>query len=481
MTPRTTPHTTPTPPDGGAGSSREQAILIIDDDGSDDENVLFIAPPAPDHVVDQPPAAVGLPTDCGNPPRAPSTAASDDDGDITFLGPAIRPFILRYFGPARDKSEEDGQHPDLPSSTRPGVIMVPPDTQAYWALSTESPSRHDPPIPYIQLATPKPATSPKGWGLMATRTLKCGDVILRERPFLEVVHPINADEVKAALAGDSFHQQRHRLLFHSFTSTAPGVSSLMEGIAETNVIPLIREDERDGVAASHDPNRSGMFEHMSRGNHSCCPNAGWKWDPSAKEQGREPLQPLLMTVLFARTTILPGEEITASYVSDDETLLPFQKRQSSLLRLFGFVCACSACAVGSKEDERLAACKDVLDACGEAEPENLWANRDCLDRLHRTIIDLAATGRYGLLDTAWTHVFEYYAAWQMRDAAAAAARRAFEALAGKLGWDEARASSQAAWAKAPDSWDRWGCMLVSPAQSASLITTDLVVAGDCRR
>lgn len=176
--------------------------------------------------------------------------------------------------------------------------------------------------------------------------------------------------------------------------------------------------------------------------------------------------------------IIPGEEISATYISDEETLLPFQQRQALLLDVFGFVCACTACARGSKDDESLLACKDVLDACVQLDPENLWATRNHhLGDLRRTLSDLAIAGRYGMLDVAWTHVFEYYAAWEMRSEAAAAAQQGLAVLAGKFGWDEAHTFPLAAWAEAPDRWERWGCMLVRPVSRVRLMCVGYILAG----
>lgn len=78
------------------------------------------------------------------------------------------------------------------------------------------------------------ADTAKGWGLISTRKIERGALIVREKPFLTVQHPITGDAVKAAF---DRADESSRILFLSFESTAPGTTGIWDGIAETNVIP----------------------------------------------------------------------------------------------------------------------------------------------------------------------------------------------------------------------------------------------------
>src|ERR1700712_4822534 len=79
-------------------------------------------------------------------------------------------------------------------------------------------------------------------------------------------------------------------------------------------------------------------------NHDCRPNAHYYFDPMTLTQH-----------VHALRTILPGEEITISYID------PAQKRKKRLHALkesWGFPCGCSSCtatsAVASASDDRIA-------------------------------------------------------------------------------------------------------------------------------
>lgn len=214
--------------------------------------------------------------------------AADDD-DVVVLDspshPAVYPFILRNFSSMRNASEREEGPDDR------GVIMVPPDRHPYWA------PRPDPGWTEIpSFKPPQPGPSAKGWGLMCTRELQRGDLIVREKPFITVTHPITSDAVKAAF--DRCRDPHRRRLFLSFLPTAPGTTGLFDGIAETNVIGCTRGDDEDeeyddpmgdDAVAAAGASVSGMFEHISRVNHSCIANAGWKWDEERGELGKSML------------------------------------------------------------------------------------------------------------------------------------------------------------------------------------------------
>ncbi|KAI0126750.1 hypothetical protein BJ170DRAFT_417620 [Xylariales sp. AK1849] len=75
---------------------------------------------------------------------------------------------------------------------------------------------------------------------------------------------------------------------------------------------------------------SGIFPTFSRINHSCIPNASWTYNHD-----------LGMMTVHAMKDILPEEEITITYVQDQEHL-PYVQR-AELLEDWGFKCDCPAC------------------------------------------------------------------------------------------------------------------------------------------
>jgi hypothetical protein len=134
-----------------------------------------------------------------------------------------------------------------------------------------------------------------------------GTEICREAPFIHVHHPITTLSIQTrfdALPPDG------KTLFLSFSGTIPPdeIPNVMVNIAETNCMDLRnREDEEDiddgesdfghGQGTSKETAiniekleeiHSGLFEHISRVNHSCRPNSGWSWDEENQQMGESP-------------------------------------------------------------------------------------------------------------------------------------------------------------------------------------------------
>ena len=73
---------------------------------------------------------------------------------------------------------------------------------------------------------------------------------------------------------------------------------------------------------------NGFFKTISKTNHSCVPNAQISFD-NAQAQA----------ICKALCPILPGEEVTISYIENNA---PFEERQKLLLQ-YGFTCTCKKC------------------------------------------------------------------------------------------------------------------------------------------
>eukprot|EP00913_Durusdinium_trenchii_P020744 g19484.t1 len=90
-----------------------------------------------------------------------------------------------------------------------------------------------------------------------------------------------------------------------------------------------------------------LYPTLARVNHSCRPNAVLG-DPKPAEQdaklhsGLEPVD-LLKKALIAIEEIPEGEEITVSYLSEEDLLEPRPQRRQRLMDGFGFECFCSRC------------------------------------------------------------------------------------------------------------------------------------------
>ncbi|KAL5114595.1 hypothetical protein ACEQ8H_007500 [Pleosporales sp. CAS-2024a] len=181
----------------------------------------------------------------------------------------------------------------------------------------------------------------KGRGLIANKTLHRGDRIFASTPI------VLSDSTSYELS----NSERLALL-HRGVETLPGESQkrfweLMghfDGDAvndriETNVFDVTI----DGIS------QSALFPEIAMLNHDCRPNAAYFFDDD-----------LLTHFVHATRDIVPGEEITITYIDNEKDR---KTRMARLKKSWGFDCDCAACtasaAVAAESDSRLFQISDV--------------------------------------------------------------------------------------------------------------------------
>ncbi|TBU60116.1 SET domain-containing protein [Dichomitus squalens] len=171
----------------------------------------------------------------------------------------------------------------------------------------------------------------KGKGLIATRPIAQGELILAEKPlFFQSLRHSNAT-VLAALTSLSDADQRR---YFSLANAWKGIHPPPIGIFITNALPCGENDAGKGVNAP----KAGIFLDGSRFNSSCQPNVNNYWN--------EDLQKI---TFWATSDIASGEELCMCY---GDTFKTREDRRRQLQSSFRFVCQCVAC---SKEGEALRA------------------------------------------------------------------------------------------------------------------------------
>ncbi|CAE7488370.1 set5 [Symbiodinium sp. CCMP2592] len=108
----------------------------------------------------------------------------------------------------------------------------------------------------------------------------------------------------------------------------PGYKS-PEGVFQTNSLPV------------GDSNSLGLFPLISRFNHSCCPNAGYRGRAFMDEE---------VQVVQAMRDIQSGEEICVSYFNGYFTTS--DGRQKQTMMSWGFQCRCEACQPAGLQEVR---------------------------------------------------------------------------------------------------------------------------------
>ncbi|GAA5947321.1 hypothetical protein JCM3765_001625 [Sporobolomyces pararoseus] len=204
-------------------------------------------------------------------------------------------------------------------------VAVAPPAAAPMAPRFDCPSRPAPAAPPLPLRA-LPSQAPpfelkeidgKGMGLVASRDLEPGTLVLKEVPI--VVWSLEDNPVKLERRVSALtHEQRAQYNALAVCTTAEEEERSL-AIFKTNSMQL---------GAGQD--NCGVFLQGSRFNHSCTPNVQRHWD---EEQGVE--------WFILSHQVKKGEELCITY---QETRAARVTRRARLKEAFGFDCNCSTCS-----------------------------------------------------------------------------------------------------------------------------------------
>lgn len=201
----------------------------------------------------------------------------------------------------------------------------------------------------------------KGKGLVATRAIARGELILKERPVLR--------RPDIAVAGAREIEELNR----EFTRLPPEQQAAIMELADNSKLGLLAGKSLIGIFVTNclglgsDATENGLFLTISRFNHSCRSNAIFSWSDSNQIES-----------VYAVQDIPVGTEITVSYIRDQ--FMTVQERQQYLHRVYSFDCTCDLC---------------TLDEAGRrASDRNRLRMKSLHDEIYRTIA--AGRGRKGV-------------------------------------------------------------------------------------
>ncbi|KAI5475898.1 hypothetical protein MNV49_000731 [Pseudohyphozyma bogoriensis] len=185
----------------------------------------------------------------------------------------------------------------------------------------------------------------KGLGVVATRDIPEGTVLWTESP----IFVLDPDPQRGPKESEAEAVYRHAVKFLSpeiqatllDLSNAFPASSLV-GLLRTNAYPCITFGGESYL---------GVFEILSRVNHSCEPNVLVEWDESG-----------VYANVRARTAIKQGDEVVTSWIM---TMQKRDQRREELLIKYKFHCECPWCSLpddesAKKDEEREAMAKAFL-------------------------------------------------------------------------------------------------------------------------
>ncbi|OCF77766.1 hypothetical protein I204_01767 [Kwoniella mangroviensis CBS 8886] len=327
--------------------------------------------------------------------------------------------LPRYSSFNQSKSE-------CPSETvTPYVPPTPPRSESPTSLS---------PIPPGSLC--KMTTfDGKNLGLVSTQKIEKGTLILKETPFatIPVAHKdedLTHQHIFPVYTSLTKAQRRLFRSLHRRTDENADPNELVN-IVETNSIPL-----QPGY--SSEVRSLGLFETISRLNHSCCPNAD----------------------LYAYTTIPLGTEITVSYI-DDVTCLT-SERQTQLLLGHGFECLCPSCTQTASQiaiSDKNLRMYQALRSKWTTSPMSVFGKslRNALKNLDLALDILKQDKKYDEFGEVYDQLFTLFAVHGRRQDAQDMARRALEHYSTVWGRDKALMGTDYGELKEdPTQHEEWG-------------------------
>ncbi|KAK0188298.1 hypothetical protein F5146DRAFT_660932 [Armillaria mellea] len=162
----------------------------------------------------------------------------------------------------------------------------------------------------------------KGLGIFARRSIPAGSIILVEHPLIVMPRSSSATLSDISSLLSEVHP-KERTEFMNLANSQP-LEDPLKAIMQTNRLLIDLPVDNPELATHH-----AVFLKISRCNHSCSPNAHWKWDPAS-----------FSLTLEAVRAIGFNEEITIQYI---DSSVDREQRLSKLRAWFNFDCLCPSC------------------------------------------------------------------------------------------------------------------------------------------
>ena len=194
-------------------------------------------------------------------------------------------------------------------------------------------------------------------GIIATRDIKAGDLIIQEKPIwiesknLEGAQRAYEHVMKAnpKWLDTLYYREDKRKTYYNRMKCA-----------QIDIDPYEQEKQYlSKFMAQVDINSFDvggfhlLYLQTSKINHSCLPNATrnvhCKYLDCSLKKERSPRE--CIGKIYAIRDIKKGEQITISYLSPDELLLPTNQRNDAIKKKFGFHCQCIRCIDNSDKNQ----------------------------------------------------------------------------------------------------------------------------------
>eukprot|EP00092_Neocalanus_flemingeri_P001695 GFUD01001809.1.p1 GENE.GFUD01001809.1~~GFUD01001809.1.p1 ORF type:complete len:328 (+),score=123.53 GFUD01001809.1:77-985(+) len=182
----------------------------------------------------------------------------------------------------------------------------------------------------------------KGQGLVATKKLQPGTIIVTEKPLIVVDTVTAARDVLPmfqSLPGDK--KIAVLALYDPGEKLNKKPNFLTEDEQKRKVLRIFEANSIDLCSHSEfNINKSGLYQTISKFNHSCSPNVVWTWVKGDSNKS-------IKQVRVCRE-IQAEEEIVASYCLGNDQFPTRQDRRTAFRNWF-FTCTCQVCGLTGEE------------------------------------------------------------------------------------------------------------------------------------
>ena len=195
----------------------------------------------------------------------------------------------------------------------------------------------------------------KGRGLVATRRIKAGEVVVEENPLIVIEghqrqFKLSHEEFRSHFEKlDSNHQKKILELYDPTADQCSLQQADLQGkpdedTSKNTSMKAFRIFSNNSinvceVAELQPRGEGGLYNQISLLNHSCNPNSSWSWV----------LGNLRRKVVRAVRTIGKNEEIQVNYLDQqDFNFASRQLRREKLLEEFYFICQCAECSLDNE-------------------------------------------------------------------------------------------------------------------------------------
>lgn len=182
------------------------------------------------------------------------------------------------------------------------------------------------------------SAGPKGLGIFANRLIRRGELVFAEKPML-LIHRMYMIEDEFD-SDASINKNLHRYFISKLSKYEKKQfyslsSQVKKGKRRKDLIRSIINNNNFGIGDDH----LGIFDKISRINHSCKPNVNYYWNDDEQAM-----------YLYAVSDIRRDEELYISYIVNYKSK---KMRMKKLKNNYGFDCECAICSIRNETKSKL--------------------------------------------------------------------------------------------------------------------------------